>query len=106
MDESTRKALVEKVENVIDDYTARELSDTDLEGLNGEELDCILECLQYGQVAKLREKQVNNLIRYLFNNMHLCPFEDEAYVNIKRECVGFAELGCAECILENIEMLN
>lgn len=29
--------------------------------------------------------------------MHLCPFEDEAYVNFKRECVGFAELGCCGC---------
>lgn len=49
MDELTRKALVYKVENVIADYDERELSDTDLEGLNRDELSCISECLQFGQ---------------------------------------------------------
>lgn len=106
MDELTRKALVEKVENVIDDYTARELSDTDLEGLNGEELDCILECLQYGQVAELREKQVDELVQYIFSNLHWCPFKDESGIDFEKECVGFREPRCKECILRNITLLN
>lgn len=50
MNELTRRALVDKVANIIADYDARELSDTDIEGLNGEELACIMECLQFGQI--------------------------------------------------------
>ena len=57
MDELTRRALVDKVDNVIADYNARELSDTDIEGLNGEELSCIMECLQYGQAKCLESKE-------------------------------------------------
>lgn len=106
MDELTRRALIDKVSNVIADYDARELSDTDIEGLNGDELSCISECLQYGQVAELREKQVNILIQYIFNNIHWCPFKDEAKINFERECVGFRETGCKDCILRNIEQLK
>lgn len=106
MKELTRKTLVEQVENIIADYNERELSDIDWEGLNGEELACISECLQYGQVAELREKQVNSLIQYIFNNMHWCPFKDEANIDFEKECVGFREKGCKDCILRNIEQLN
>ena len=106
MDELTRKALVDRVANTIADYDARELSDTELEGLNGDELECILECLQYGEVAELREKQIGNLIQYIFNNLHWCPFKDEANIDFENECVGFRENGCKECILRNIEQLN
>ena len=77
MNELTRRALVDKVANVIADYDARELSDTDIEGLNGEELACIMECLQFGQygwtpcyvrmpVAEdLHEKSLENCANYL-----------------------------------------
>lgn len=105
MDELTRKALVEQVENIIADYNTRELSETDWE-LNGEELTCISECLQYGQVTELREKQVDMLIQYIFNNMHWCPFKDESNIDFEKECVGFREKGCKECILRNIKQLN
>ena len=106
MNELTRRALVDKVANVIADYDARELSDTDIDGLNSEELACISECLQYGQVAELREKQVDALIQYIFDNMHWCPFKDEAKIDFEKECVGFREKGCKECIFRNIEQLN
>lgn len=58
MNELTRKALVDRVVNIITDYDARELSDTELDGLNRDELDCILECLQNGQVAELRGEHI------------------------------------------------
>lgn len=106
MDELIRKVLVDKVENTIADYDERELSDTDLEGLNRDELTCISECLQYGQVADLREKQVESLVQYIFNNLHWCPFKDEANIDFEKECVGFREIGCKECILKNINQLN
>lgn len=49
MDELTRKALVEQIENVIEDYDCRELSEVEIE-LNREQLACISECLQFGQL--------------------------------------------------------
>ena len=61
MDELTRRALVDIVENTIADYDARELSDTDLEGLNREDLSCISECLQFGQVSE----RLGNITRFL-----------------------------------------
>lgn len=82
------------------------LEDTDLDSLNREELTCISESLQYGQVAELRERQVNGLIQYIFNNLHWCPFKDESNIDFEKECVGFREKGCKECILRNIEQLN
>lgn len=106
LDELTRKALVDRVENVIADFDERELEDTDLDSLNREELTCISESLQYGQVAELRERQVNGLIQYIFNNLHWCPFKDESNIDFEKECVGFREKGCKECILRNIEQLN
>jgi len=106
MDELTRKALVDRGENVIADFDERELEDTDLDSLNREELTCISESLQYGQVAELRERQVNGLIQYIFNNLHWCPFKDESNIDFEKECVGFREKGCKECILRNIEQLN
>lgn len=106
MDELTRRALVDQAENIIADYDERELSSTDWEGLNRDELDCISECLQYGQVAELRERQVDALVQYIFDNIHWCPFKDEAEIDFERECVGFREKGCKECIIRNIEQLN
>lgn len=49
MDELTRKSLVEQIENEIEDYDSRELSEIEIE-LNREQLACISECLQFGQL--------------------------------------------------------
>lgn len=106
MDELTRKALVDKVVNTIADYETRELSDTEIEGLGGDELVCILECLQYVEAIALKEKQIETLIQYIFHNLHWCPFKDEANIDFEKECVGFGESGCKDCILRNFEQLN
>lgn len=52
------------------------------------------------------EKQVDNLILYIFNNLHWCPFKDETDIDFEKECVGFQEPGCKDCMLRNIEKLN
>ena len=72
-----------------------------------DELEEIAERLASGEQAEeLREKQVNGLIQYIFNNLHWCPFKDEANIDFEKECVGFGETGCKECILCNIQELN
>lgn len=65
--EKTRRALVDQLANIIADYNARELSDTEWEGLNGEELECLLECLQFAQykdvaIQALKEIQQHRAI--------------------------------------------
>lgn len=46
------------------------------------------------------------LINYIINRIHSCPFEDNCGINFEKECVGFGEVGCGECILRNIEKLE
>lgn len=50
--------------------------------------------------------QVEMLIQYIFDNMHWCPFKDEASIDYEKECAGFREPGCKDCILRNIEQLK
>lgn len=52
------------------------------------------------------QDKVDILIQYIFNNMHWCPFKDDADIDFEKECVGFREHGCKECILRNINQLN
>ena len=51
----------------------------------------------------MTEKE-NKLIDYIMNNMHWCPFKDEADIDFDK-CVGFKENGCKECIYKNIDKL-
>lgn len=50
MNELTRQDLIEKIECIIAEYNSRQPDTTDIEGLNGEQLDCISESLQFAQV--------------------------------------------------------
>ena len=52
------------------------------------------------------QDKVDILIQYIFNNMHWCPFKDDADIDFEKKCVGFREPGCKECILRNINQLN
>ena len=51
------------------------------------------------------EEIINKLLDYIMNSMHWCPFKDEANIDFEKECVGFGETGCRECILRNISQL-
>ena len=52
-----------------------------------------------------KDKQINVLVQYIFNNIHWCPFKDEAHINHDK-CMGFRQYGCKDCILKNIDDLN
>lgn len=39
-------------------------------------------------------------IRHCFS----CPLDDNAEIDFERECVGYREPGCKECILKHIEI--
>lgn len=58
------------------------------------------------QAIELQDKRIDMLIQYIFDNMHWCPFKDGAKIDFEKECTGFREKGCKECILRNIEQLN
>ena len=49
MNELIRRSLVDRIENIIADFEARQLSETDINDVNYDDLKCISECLQYGQ---------------------------------------------------------
>lgn len=63
-DETTRRVLVDRIENIIADFDARQMHHVDLEELNREELICISECLQFGQLvirlSDFREELLKN----------------------------------------------
>lgn len=46
------------------------------------------------------------LINYIINNIHWCPFKDESDIDFEKECAGFGEGGCGECILRHLDKLN
>lgn len=45
-------------------------------------------------------------VDYILNKMHWCPFEDGSGVDFEKECVGFGEDGCEDCIYRNADKLN
>jgi len=47
------------------------------------------------------------LIKHIITNEHSCPLEDEIPgVDFEKECVGFREDGCEECVLRHINYLK
>lgn len=46
------------------------------------------------------------LIDYIINKIHSCPFDDESGIDFEKECVGFGEAGCSECILRHLNLLK
>ena len=52
------------------------------------------------------EKIINELLAYITNSEHWCPFKDDADIDFEGECVGFRGEGCKECILGHIGGLN
>ena len=46
-----------------------------------------------------------NLIDFIHDNWHWCPFKDESGMDFDK-CVGFRENGCKECIYKNTDKLN
>lgn len=47
-------------------------------------------------------KLIDAIMRYRFS----CPLKDDADINYEKECVGYREHGCRECILRHIEELD
>lgn len=47
-------------------------------------------------------KLIDAIMRYQF----ACPLEDEADINFEKECVGYREDGCKECIFRHIDKLR
>lgn len=45
------------------------------------------------------------LLDYIMSACHWCPFKDEVGIDFEKECVGFREKGCRECIYRHIDKL-
>lgn len=46
------------------------------------------------------------LIEAFMRHCFSCPLDDNAEIDFERECVGYREPGCKECILKHIENLR
>ena len=51
-------------------------------------------------------EKTKSLVDFIHDNWHWCPFKDESGIDFEKECVGFREAGCKECIYRNVEKLN
>ena len=52
------------------------------------------------------ESKVEKLVDFIHDNWHWCPFKDESGIDFEKECVGFRNDGCKECIQRNADKLN
>lgn len=46
------------------------------------------------------------LTNYIIDKIHSCPLKDDCGIDFEKECAGFGEPGCRECILKNIDKLE
>ena len=77
-----------------------ELTCTGLESFYWEEMDQNAE-----EIIAMSEVD-KNLITYILENCHWCPLDDECGFDFEKNCVGFGENGCMECIYKNTDKLR
>lgn len=46
------------------------------------------------------------LLDYIMKHTYSCPLKDDAEIDFEKECVGYREAGCKECILRHAEELR
>lgn len=96
------------MENIRDDavITLRHIKNNLFYKRQKEKAEAIIKCFEELEQYRAGKLQTGILINYIINKIHSCPFEDECGVNFEKECVGFGEAGCKECILRNIDKLE
>lgn len=57
------------------------------------------------QMQQLKERD-ELLMEYIMRHTYSCPIRDNANINFKKECVGFEEPGCRECIMRHLKELK
>lgn len=57
------------------------------------------------QVQQLKERE-DLLMDYIMQHTYSCPIKDDADINFEKECVGFEEPGCRECIMRHLKELR
>ena len=46
------------------------------------------------------------LMDYIMRHTYSCPVKDDADIDFEKECVGFKEPGCRECIMRHLKELR
>ena len=46
------------------------------------------------------------LVEFILRHTYSCPLSDDSGINFEKECVGFGNAGCEECILQHAELLK
>lgn len=57
------------------------------------------------QVWVLKERE-ELLVDYIMRHAYSCPVKDDADIDFEKECVGFEESGCRECIMRHLKELR
>ena len=52
------------------------------------------------------QEKICILLDYIINKIHSCPFDDGSDIDFEKECVGFGEVGCGDCIFRNLDKLD
>jgi hypothetical protein len=45
-------------------------------------------------------------VNYIMEHTYSCPLSDDAHIDFEKECVGYREKGCKECIYNHAEELR
>ena len=57
------------------------------------------------QVQQLKERE-ELFMDYIMCHAYSCPIKDDADIDFEKECVGFEEPGCRECIMRHLKELR
>ena len=69
-------------------------------------LNTLFRGLVEGKKNMSEQEKIQILIDYIINTIHFCPLKDESDIDFEKECVGFGEKGCGECILKHLDKLD
>ena len=59
------------------------------------------------RVQQLKERDTETyLMDYIMRHTYSCPIKDDSDIDFEKECVGFKEVGCRECIMRHLEELR
>ena len=61
-----------------------------------------------GEKTRIKDMAASEtlLLDYIMKYTYSCPLKDDAEIDFEKECVGYLEEGCKECILRHVEELR
>lgn len=70
------------------------------------DLSKVIGTIEDAEDTENAQDTIDILTDYIINKIHSCPFDDDADIDFEKECAGFGETGCRECILRHLDQLD